>query len=142
MYNLHCLQMHAHSVSVHLVLRLADCGVTIHYEASFVSSPYHIPTVGQAHIKIELSGEDAEFIQMAKKMFVSHQQGARRVVSTSAKAAADKICKLLRWTRKEDYLESYLCTGWGDVDHFKTGSKFLQRLMSLSSLARYRHFSE
>ena len=107
-------------VSVHLVLRLADCGVAVHYEASFVSSPHHVPMVGSCHIRLELSGEDAEFLQMVKKMFEAHQyshgaienilslQGTRRM-SASTKAAADKICKLLRWTRKEDHLEKELC---------------------------------
>lgn len=100
-------------MSVHLVLPLADCGVLLHYEASFVSSPYHVPFVGQAHIKLELSCDDSEFISIVKKAFVNHGtdslmlQGRR--VSPTVRATAEKICKLLRWTRKEDYLESYLC---------------------------------
>ncbi|KAL7542994.1 hypothetical protein ACHAXR_012278 [Thalassiosira sp. AJA248-18] len=129
-------------VSVHFVLRLADCGVTLHYEASFVSSPYHMPMVGQAHIKLELSGDDIEFIQTVKRTFVNHGadiQGRR--VPASLKAAAGKICKLLRWTRKEDNLERFLCLpGWGTINHFAAGSSFLGRLELLSNLQRYRHF--
>lgn len=133
-------------VSVHFVLRLADCNVTLHYEASFVSSPYHTATVGQAHIKLELSGDDPDFLATVKKMFVSSHSSDTmmlhgRRVPASLKAAADKICKLLRWTRKEDYLESYLCLpGWGDANHFAAGSSFLSRLESLSQLQRFRHF--
>jgi hypothetical protein len=100
-------------VSMHMTLKLSDCGVVLHYEVSFVSSPYHIPTVGTAHIKLELSGDD-DFIAIVKKRFISQHgtdnlmmQGRR--VPAISKAAADKICKLLRWIRKEDYLDSYLC---------------------------------
>lgn len=98
-------------VSIHLVMPLQS-GVFVHYEASFVSSPYHIPTVGQAHIKLEISGSDSDFIQSVKKLFVSHGNEVvlhGRRVPLSTKVAAEKVCKLLRWTRKEDYLESYLC---------------------------------
>ena len=98
-------------VSIHLVMPLQS-GVFVHYEASFVSSPYHVPTVGQAHIKLEISGTDSDFIQTVKKLFVSHGNEVvvhGRRVPLSIKVAAEKICKLLRWTRKEDYLESYLC---------------------------------
>lgn len=98
-------------VSIHLVMPLQS-GVFVHYEASFVSSPYHIPTVGQAHIKLEISGSDSDFIQTVKKLFVSHGNEVvlhGRRVPLSTKVAAEKVCKLLRWTRKEDYLESYLC---------------------------------
>lgn len=98
-------------VSIHLVMPLQS-GVFVHYEASFVSSPYHIPTVGQAHIKLEISGSDSDFIQTVKKLFVSHGNEVvlhGRRVPLSTKIAAEKVCKLLRWTRKEDYLESYLC---------------------------------
>ena len=133
-------------VSVHMVLCLTDCGIAVHYEVSFVSSPYHAPMVGTAHVKLELSGDDVDFIQTVKRMFISHhgadsimQQGRR--ISAVSKAAAEKICKLLRWIRKEDYLESYLCLpGWGDINHFADGSSFLRRLESLTSLQRYRHF--
>ncbi|KAL7554217.1 hypothetical protein ACHAWF_017632 [Thalassiosira exigua] len=130
-------------VSIHLVLRL-DSGILLHYEASFVSSPYHQPRVGQAHIKLELSGGDIDFIQTVKKMYHGADvmaSGRRILASMSAKADADKICKLLRWIRKEDYLESYLCLpGWGDINHFAAGSSFLGRLQSLSTLQRFRHF--
>ena len=67
------------------------------------------------------------------------QQGKR--IPPASMAAAEQICKLLRWIRKEDYLDSYLCLpGWGDVDHMSPGSSFLRRLESLSSLQRHRHF--
>jgi hypothetical protein len=133
-------------VSVHMVLTLADSGVTVHYECTFLSSPYHIPTVGQAHIKLELSGDDTDFLQTVKKMFGSNTGTEKlmlrgRRVSASSKAAASRICTILRWIRKEDYLESYLCMpGWGSIDHFAAGSSFLSRLDSMSKLQRFRHF--
>ena len=102
-------------ISVDLAMRLLDFDVVVHYEVSFVSSSHNTPTVGQAHIKLELSGEDIEFLQTIKKVF-SLNHGSESVmmrgsnVSALAKTAVDKICKLLRWTRKEDYLESYLCS--------------------------------
>ena len=102
-------------VSIDFALPLLDWGVVVHYEVSFVASPHHTTTVGQALIKLELSGDDSEFLHTVKKVFNSNHgtvsvvmRGSR--VSASSKAAADKICKLLRWTRKEDYLESYLCS--------------------------------
>jgi hypothetical protein len=133
-------------VSVHLVLTLADSGVKIHYECTFLSSPYHIPTVGQAHIKLELSGDDIDFLQIVKKIFGTNTGTGNmmlrgRRVSDSSKAAANRICTILRWIRKEDYLESYLCMpGWGSIDHFAVGSSFLSRLDSMSKLQRFRHF--
>lgn len=82
---------------------------------------------------------------MVKKIFMSNrgaemvQQGKR--ISAASMAAAEKICKLLRWMRKEDYLDSYLCLpGWGDVDHMSPGSSFLRRLETLTGLQRHRHF--
>lgn len=102
-------------VSVDLALPLLDWRVVVHYEVSFVSSSHHIPTVGQAHVKLELSGDDLEFLHIVKKLFssnhsceISAYRGSR--VPPSLKVIADKICKLLRWTRNEDYLESYLCS--------------------------------
>jgi hypothetical protein len=133
-------------VSVHLVLHIAECGVAIHYECTFLSSPYHVPTVGQAHIKLELSGDDADFLQTVKKMFGSNTGSEKmmirgRRVSASLKAAANRICTIVRWIRKEDYLESYLCMpGWGSINHFAPGSSFLGRLSSMSRLQRFRHF--
>lgn len=102
-------------VSVDLALPLPDWRVVVHYEVSFVSSSHHIPTVGQAHVKLELSGDDLEFLQIVKKLFSSNQSCESSVlrgirVSASLKLVADKICKLLRWVRSEDYLESYLCS--------------------------------
>jgi hypothetical protein len=133
-------------LSVHLVLYLEDCGVAIHYECTFLSSPYHIPTVGQAHIKLELSGDDTDFLQTVKKMFGSNTGSEKmmlrgRRVPASSKAAANRICSILRWIRKEDYLESYLCMpGWGSINHFAPGSSFLGRLDAMSRLQRFRHF--
>lgn len=133
-------------VSIQFVLSLADCGVTIHYEITFLSSPYHIPTVGQAHIRIELSGDNSDFLRIVKMMFTSNSGSDKvmlqgRHVSDQSKAAANRVCSILRWTRKEDYLESYLSMpGWGSVNHFAPGSAFLSRLESMSTLQRYRHF--
>ena len=102
-------------VTVDLAMPLLDWGVVVHYEVSFASSPHHTPTIVQAHVKLELSGDDSEFLQTVKKLFTSNHgsesapmRGSR--VPASLKVPADKICKLLRWTRKEDFLESYLCS--------------------------------
>lgn len=82
-------------VYVHFVLSLAG-GVTIHYEITFLSSPYHIPTVGQAHVKLELSGDDSEFLHIVKKMFASNSGSDKvmfhgRRISDYSKAAANTI---------------------------------------------------
>lgn len=125
-----------------MTLRLGDCNnVILHYEVSFVSSPYHLPMVGTAHVKLELSGEDIDFISLAKKKFLSqHGQDNTmlgRGVPASSTKAAEKVCKLLRWIRKEDYLESYLCLpGWGEIDYFTKGHSFLRRLETLTMLQR------
>ena len=67
------------------------------------------------------------------------QHGKRLPAATMA--AAERICKLLRWLRKEDCLDSYLCLpGWGDHDHLSPGSPFLRRIETLSGLQRHRHF--
>eukprot|EP00985_Skeletonema_marinoi_P002148 scaffold875_cov121-Skeletonema_marinoi.AAC.1 len=82
---------------------------------------------------------------MVKKVFMSNRaaemvQHGKRIPAASM-AAAEQICKLLRWIRKEDYLDSYLCLpGSGDVDHLSAGSSFLRRLETLSRLQRHRHF--
>ena len=76
---------------------------------------------------------------MSNRVAEMVQQGKR--IPAASMAAAEQICKLLRWIRKEDYLDSYLCLpGWGDVDHMTPGSSFLRRLETLSSLQRHRHF--
>lgn len=124
-------------VSIHMTLKLADSGVIVHYELSFVSSPYHVPTVGTAHIKLELSGDDSDFILFVKNKFQEgvNQQG--RSISAISSRAADRICKLLKWLRKEDYLETYLCLpGWGQINYFATDHSFLRRLETLSTLQR------
>jgi len=82
---------------------------------------------------------------MVKKLFMSNRaaemvQHGKRIPAASM-AAAEQICKLLRWIRKEDYLDSYLCLpGWGDIDHLSPGSSFFRRLETLSRLQRHRHF--
>jgi hypothetical protein len=125
-------------VSIHMTLKLTDVGVVLHYEVSFVSSPYHVPMIGTAHIKLELSGDDKDFIALVKKTFITQDSSIQgRPVSAISKAAAERICKLLRWIRKEDYLDSYLCLpGWGDIDHFAKGSSFLRRMETLTMLQR------
>ena len=77
-----------------------------------MASPYHIPTVGTAYDKLKLSGDDGDFIMTVKKAFLSHQprsdisqQGKQ---PTASRATADRICRLLRWIRKEDYLGAKL----------------------------------
>lgn len=125
-----------------MTLQLAECGVVLHYEVSFVSSPYYVPTVGTAHIKLELSGDDVDFISLVKRKFISHlgQESTMhkgRSVSAVSIKAAERICKLLRWIRKEDYLDSYLCLpGWGDIDYFGREHSFPRRLETLTMLQR------
>lgn len=120
-----------------MTLKLADRGVTVHYELSFVSSPYHVPTVGTAHIKLELSGDDVEFILFIKSKFQEGAVQQSRNLSSVSEKAADRICKLLKWLRKEDYLETYLCLpGWGHIDYFAKDHSFLRRLETLSTLQR------
>jgi hypothetical protein len=122
-----------------MTLKLSDCGVTLNYEVSFVSSPYHLPTVGSAHIKLELSGDDVEFISFAKDKFHGVQQG--RSFSSISSKAADKICHLLKWLRKEDDLETYLCLpGWDQIDYFSKSHSFPRGLETLTTLQRHRHF--
>ena len=76
-----------------------------------------------------MSNRAAEMVQHGKR------------ISAASMAAAEQICKLLRWIRKEDYLDSYLCLpGWGDVEHLSPGSSFFCRLETLSGLQRHRHF--
>lgn len=41
---------------------------------------------------------------MSNRAVETAQQGKR--ISAASTAAAEKICKLLRWIRKEDYLDS------------------------------------
>ena len=122
-----------------MTLKLSDCGIMLHYELSFVSSPHHVPTVGTAHIKLELSGDDVDFVSLVKRKFIQHGQESTshqsRIVSAINTKAAEKICKLLRWVRKEDYLDSYLCLpGWGDTDYFMKDHSFLRRLETLTML--------
>ncbi len=92
-----------------------------------------------------LSGDDADFLQTVK-MFRSNT-GSEKImiqgwhVSASLKAAANIICTIVRWIRKEDYLESYLCMpGWGGINHFAPESSFLGRISSMSRLQGFHHF--
>eukprot|EP00562_Extubocellulus_spinifer_P012451 CAMPEP_0178553684 /NCGR_PEP_ID=MMETSP0697-20121206/7943_1 /TAXON_ID=265572 /ORGANISM="Extubocellulus spinifer, Strain CCMP396" /LENGTH=1008 /DNA_ID=CAMNT_0020186607 /DNA_START=94 /DNA_END=3116 /DNA_ORIENTATION=- len=129
----------ADKVSVHLTVPL-ELGTVLHYELSYVASPFYNVMVGSAHVKVELSGEE-KFIQNVKNDFISHQvnlqQRARH--GTIAQRASAKLCMFMRWVRKEDCLDSYLTPlEWGEK--LGTGSPFLRRLGTMSTVQRHRHF--
>ena len=117
-----------------------EYGTVLHYELSYVASPIYNVLVGSAHVKVELSG-DPGFIQAVKNDFISHhanlQQRARH--GTIAQRVSEKLCRFMRWLRREDYVESYLCpVEWGEK--LNVGSSFLRRLGTLTTQQRHRHF--
>ena len=129
----------ADKVSVHFTVPL-EFGTVLHYELSYVASPFYNVMVGSAHVKVELSG-DPSFMQNVKNDFISHQvnlqQRARH--GTIAQRTSAKLCKFMRWIRKEDCLDSYLTPlEWGEK--LGAGSPFLRRLGTLNTIQRHRHF--
>ena len=124
-------------VSVHLTVPL-EFGIVVHYEFSYVASPFYNVLVGSAHVKIELSG-DPSFIQSVKNDFINHQVGQMRDQGTVAQRISGQLCKFLRWIRKEDAFDSYLTPREWNVQ-LQSGSNFLRRLGIMSSVQRHRHF--
>ena len=116
-----------------LVLSTKSC--MIHYELSYSASEYH--TVGGAQVKIGLSG-DNNVVQRVRKDFGLHQafMEDRRQISLLSKSSS-QICRLLRWIRKEDYLQSYLCpTEWLALEK----PLFLRRLETITAQQCQQHF--
>jgi hypothetical protein len=120
-----------------------ELGTVLHYEISFkaLASQNHHNHVGFAHIKIELSGE-AGFIQMVKNDFL-HQQHSQFLPSrplTMAQQVSQRLCKILRWIRKEDMLQSYLSPSrWSD-QLSSPETPFIRRLGTLTTQQTRRHF--
>lgn len=121
-------------VSIIFTRRLAELGLTLHYEIYFVSSPFHSPFVGTASVQLLLSG-DRELILLTKNMFK-----AEKTLHASAQASsAERVSKFLRWTKKQDLLDSFLCTpGW--AQNVELDSDFVVKVQSMTHLQRYRHF--
>jgi hypothetical protein len=126
-------------LSVHLTVPL-EFGIVVHYEFSYVASPYYNVLMGSAHVKIELSG-DPNFIKSVKNDFINHQVGPIRDQGTVtiAQRMSAQLCKFIRWIRKEDAFDSYLTPREWNV-HLQPGSNFLRRLGTMSSVQRHRHF--
>lgn len=123
-------------ISVHLTVPL-EFGIVVHYEFSYVASPFYNVLVGSAHVKIELSG-DPGFIQSVKNDFINHQVQMRDQGTISQRMSA-QLCKFLRYVRKEDAFDSYLTPREWNVQ-LQPGSNFLRRLGIMSSVQRHRHF--
>ena len=124
-------------ISVHLTVPL-EFGIVVHYEFSYVASPFYNVLVGSAHVKIELSG-DPGFIQSVKNDFINHQVGQMRDQGTISQRISAQLCKFLRWVRKEDAFDSYLTPREWNVQ-LQPGSNFLRRLGIMTSVQRHRHF--
>jgi len=123
-------------VSIIFTRRLAELGLTLHYEIYFVSSPSHSPFVGTASVQLLLSG-DRELILLTKTMFKAEKSPHASARTSSAK----RLSKFLRWTKKQDLLDSFLCTpGWAHAQNVEMDSDFVVRVQSMTRLQRYRHF--
>jgi hypothetical protein len=120
-----------------------ELGTVLHYEISFkaLASQNHHNHVGFAHIKIELSGE-AGFIQMVKNDFLHQQHGHfyRSRPLTMAQQVSQRLCKILRWIRKEDMLQSYLSPSRWTDQLSSPDTPFIRRLGTLTSQQTRRHF--
>lgn len=124
-------------LSVMLTVPL-EFGIVVHYEFSYVASPFYNVLVGSAHVKIELSGDPA-FIQSVKNDFINHQVGQVRDQGTISQRISAQLCKFIRWIRKEDAFDSYLTPREWNFQ-LQPGSNFLRRLGAMSSVQRHRHF--
>lgn len=122
-------------VSIQMILPL-DLGIVLHYELSYSALPGEL-FVGFAHIKIELSG-DVNFIGMMKSDFL--QQNQRNSSDTAVQQFSERICRLLRWIRKEDMLLSHLSPlNWSN-QLSSPDTMFVKRLGTLSRIQRMRFF--
>ena len=115
-------------------------GTILHYELSFKALPNQNHMVGTAHVKIELSG-DPGFIQSVKNDFLRQVPDGSKRPFTMAQKISARLCKVLRFIRKEDCLESYLCppARWSD-QLASPDAPFVRRLEMLTHLQRRRHF--
>ena len=114
-----------------------ELGTVLHYELSYKALPNQSHMVGVAHIKIELSGESG-FIQSVKHDFLRQTHVKRP--ETMAQQISARLCKILRWIRMEDCLQSYLCPlRWSD-QLANPQTPFVRRLRTLTMLQRRKHF--
>ena len=114
-----------------------ELGTVLHYELSYKALPNQSHMVGVAHIKIELSGESG-FIQSVKHDFL--RQTPVKRPDTMAQNISARLCKILRWIRMEDCLQSYLCPlRWSD-QLSSPRTPFVRRLRTLTGLQRRKHF--
>ena len=114
-----------------------ELGTVLHYELSYKALPNQGHMVGVAHVKIELSGEPC-FIQSVKHDFLRQTHVTRP--ETMAQQVSARLCKILRWIRREDCLQSYLCPlRWSD-QLASAETPFVRRLWTLTDLQRRKHF--
>lgn len=125
-------------VSIQFALRL-ELGTTLHYEFSYVASRFHNPLVGNAHVKVSISGEPT-FVQMIKNEYIGQQFHSKRSRSMTLKEkAASRICQFLNWIKREDIIESNICPlDWSKC--LSQESQFLHHLSQLVESQLYRHF--
>eukprot|EP00934_Nitzschia_sp_Nitz4_P004171 Nitzschia sp. Nitz4//scaffold20_size174350//160042//170970//NITZ4_002134-RA/size174350-augustus-gene-0.39-mRNA-1//1//CDS//3329541905//4161//frame0 len=113
-------------------------GTVLHYELSYKALPNRNHVVGSANVKIELSG-DPVFVQTVKNDFLRQGQEIRPVTMTQKISA--RLCKVMKWIRQEDILQSNLCPPQTWSDHFiLPNAPFCRMLDSMESLQRRRHF--
>jgi len=114
-----------------------ELGTILHYELSYKALPNQSHMVGVAHIKIELSGEPS-FISSVKHDFLRQTHVVRP--ETMAQQVSARLCKILRWIRREDCLQSYLCPlVWSD-QLASPDTPFIRRLRTLTTMQRRKHF--
>jgi len=125
-------------VSIQFSMKL-ELGTILHYEFSYVASPFHNAMVGSAYVKISLSGEPS-FVQMIKSEYIGNQFSSNRSrAMTLREKACNRICEYLKWIRQEDILESKICPlDWGD--NLIKGSNFLRDISLLENIQLHRHF--
>jgi hypothetical protein len=115
-----------------------ELGTVLHYELSYRALSSYNHMVGSAHIKIELSG-DPGFVQSVKNDFL--RQGPDVRPFTMVQKISTRLCKVIRWIRREDCLQSYLCppARWSD-QLASPDAPFVKRLGTMTTLQRRRHF--
>ena len=115
-------------------------GTILHYELSFKALSNQNHMLGTAYVKIELSG-DPSFIQSVKNDFLRQAPDGSKRPFTMAQKISARLCKVLRYIRKEDCLESYLCPPSHWSDQLSTpDAPFVRRLEMLTLPQRRIHF--
>ena len=116
-----------------------DLDTCLQYELSYKALSGYQHMVGSAQIKIYLSGE-ANFINSVKKEFVQPPDASSlERNATLSQQLSSRLCRMLRWIRKEDMLQSYIAPlEW--KDQLVKGAPFLRRLGTLTEQQRRRHF--